>query len=259
MPIPTTTKRTKVGQDISSLGNLIFMYDANDLVNAYANGDLVSSLNDLSGNGFTMTGTTTSRPTLVTNADTNGNAAMLFDGGDILSMADSNYLDNLLIEGNNGMTFFEVISSTSNNGIQQVTWAKSTQSATGPLLWTRNVLDVVYPSLFIGDGGSNYLERRGGTGIYNAGVKIITFDSTATTKQSYMDGVSQTMTTMYSSGTGKFAGNATGASIGQAGGGGMPFFGSIYLVGAFMGILNANTRLTLNRILSARFQISIVQ
>jgi hypothetical protein len=259
-----TTPRTKMGQDIASLGKLIFLYDANKITGV-ADGGTIASFADSSGNGFTLTQATENlKPTLAVNADGFRNNCARFNGtSQYMSMADNDNLDNLLITGNSGITFFVVGKHNCDTGARGAIigkWTHNTQY--GPYLYYRNVSasDGRLALDWVGASGANEYETYGNTNVNNTlSIGIHSMTSSAPSSSIYVNGVSNTPTVNANSGDRLFQGNTSIWMMGITWNITVPAFylkGDIYLVGAFKGVLSTTARQSLERLLSARFQIA---
>jgi len=228
------TTRTKVGQDISSLGKLIFLYDANKITGV-ANGGTVASWSDNSGNGFTVSQATENlKPTLVTNADTFGNACTRWAGGQVMTAT--------IAAEAQPLTFFSVakVSSMTTNVARAMLGSGAT-----------------FEYGYYNQGGTPRAFIYGGTILFSSEISIgIIYINigvlNGASSNIYLDGVAGTAGNVGSSGLG------TTLTLGSYSG--TDFFnGDIYLVGCFRGLLGAGQRIALTRILGERFQKSITE
>jgi hypothetical protein len=236
MPVPISKQRTKVGQDIASLGKLVFLYDANDLVSDYANGDSVTNWLDKSGNGFHVAQSGAARPTLVTNADGFGNACTRWAGAQYMTATARAFAQPLTV-----FSVSKVTSLTTPGTVRPFL-------ASGPNFEVFFYNQVGTPVAGMFGGSADLMHSTIAVNVTY--IRLDIFNGTSST--GFIDGVQGTTGNVGTSGT------STTITVGRYET--TPYFiGDIYLVGCFQGAINANTRLTLNRILSERFQLSITQ
>lgn len=213
--------------NFASLGKLEFLYDGNDAAQYYANGDSVYVANDLSGKNRHVTGATV--PTLVTNADGNGNACLRFSSGQRLV-----YTPGAAVS--QPMTFFAVFKATTSGA--------STVCAAGVVEFgAYNSQHYIYAGAILATTslpvGSLYLftiTLNSMTSAINAdGVQMASGNAGATAMTSPL-----VVGAMNASGT-------------------QPFVGDLYVLGCYSGGLSTAGRMELENMLSARFQKAVNQ
>lgn len=229
--IRTAQPRTKAGSFFGSFGKLVCLYDANDVARFYANGDTVSNVFDLSGNGYHMTPNATAMP-LVTNADGNGNAALR-------NTVANKYYRN---------TKFRVM----NQPFTQFAVANVTDVTTNRGVFSGGSLNELYwrtltgnPTLYSGSA-----EVTIGTAAAGA-VHILTGTFNGSNSFGTVNG---TQSANANPGT---AGTTASAFLGAGIGGAEIFLGDIYIFGMYEGVLPQRELNRLIAVLSTRFNKAV--
>lgn len=260
MPVALSKGRSALGEELRTLGKLIFLFDANELNTIYANGASVNYWTDSSGNGYTVAQTGTNRPTFVTNADGFGNSTVRFASASAqyMSTSDNDNFDAMLAY--DGITTFAYLKSTYNASSQTV-WSKYTSGGNaGPLLRLRNSGSTPIVNEYLSTNAADSVQKDVlGTADLNGINALISADFTPGGNiNMYYNGSVDTVN-IQANGTGVFAGNASAFYLGALNAAGIvqTFNGDIYVVGAYQGVMSTTDRRNLERALSARFRLAV--
>ena len=245
MPTALSKGRAPLGEELRTLGKLLFLFDANDLNSLYSNTASVNYWPDSSGNGFGVSQTGTARPTFYPNFDTFGNAAVRFGagGGQHMIMADNDNMDNLLAGA--PITTF-IYGRSLYNGLSQAIWSKYTSGGNaGPLFRYRNIgATEIYAEYLSTNAADSVQYNVYGSTDCNGVNSLAIIDYTPTSvAHSFINGSVDTLVTS-AGGSGLFAGNSSSFYIGALNAGGVTQFlnGDIYILGCYIGALDTTTR-----------------
>lgn len=231
MPANMSIKqRTKITQDIASLGKLELLIDANDVARFYADGASVTIAADLSGLGRDCSAAGTTRPTLVANADGNNNASLRF------VTASQQRLNSPSFALSQKMSAFAVVRLTTSGNFSILGHASG--SNTFQIGTTAGGQVYGYAGSVLYDGAYSTGQIYILVATFNGASSVVTSNGTATSGNIGSSGIT------------------TGISLGSVIG--LEFLnGEIFMAGLFSGALSAYRRKRLEQILSVRFQKSI--
>lgn len=223
-----TQKRIKTGQDYSSIGNLLALWDPNDSTNFYQNTETVTKPFDSSPRNVLWDSNTL---TLSTNALGDNAAFTVASAQRASSAVGFDFLATVTYFMVAKLTDTTVARAPFGNLNQRIRF----QATSGDLEMT-------------GDGSTYQLV---GAATPNQPHIFVCSFSPGATSFGTIDGVSSGM---FDCGSGSGTGNTyLGINYGLAD----QFLGDIYLFGAYSGTLTTTRRKTLEQMLSARFQISV--